>query len=90
MGRIDLPNLDSYFERCLAEALFISISDAQRTIATGRAGTVHPIALLFPIYWPEPFGAWWKRWLAAHQSIAFRCGSVPEVIEDGVTGFVVD
>jgi hypothetical protein len=57
-GRIDLPDLDSCFERCFAAALFISISDAQRALwpPARWAGTVHPIALLFPICWPEPFG----------------------------------
>src|SRR5215469_5632503 len=49
------------------------------------------IALLFPIRWPEPFGLVMIEAMACGTPvIAFRCGSVPEVIEDGVTGFVVD
>jgi glycosyltransferase involved in cell wall biosynthesis len=48
-------------------------------------------ALLFPIDWPEPFGLVMIEALACGTPvIAFRGGSVPEVIEDGVTGFVVD
>jgi glycosyltransferase involved in cell wall biosynthesis len=48
-------------------------------------------ALLFPIDWPEPFGLVMIEALACGTPvIAFRRGSVPEVIEDGVTGFVVD
>jgi len=48
-------------------------------------------ALVFPIDWPEPFGVALIEALACGTPvIAFRCGSVPEVIEDGVTGFVVD
>jgi glycosyltransferase involved in cell wall biosynthesis len=48
-------------------------------------------ALLFPIDWPEPFGLVMIEAMACGTPvIAFRCGSVPEVIEDGVTGFVVD
>jgi glycosyltransferase involved in cell wall biosynthesis len=48
-------------------------------------------ALLFPIDWPEPFGLVMIEAMACGTPvIAFRRGSVPEVIEDGVTGFVVD
>ena len=48
-------------------------------------------ALLFPIDWPEPFGLVMIESLACGTPVvAFRGGSVTEVIEDGVTGFVVD
>jgi glycosyltransferase involved in cell wall biosynthesis len=48
-------------------------------------------ALLFPIDWAEPFGLVMIEALACGTPvIAWRCGSVPEVIADGVTGFVVD
>jgi glycosyltransferase involved in cell wall biosynthesis len=47
-------------------------------------------ALLFPIDWPEPFGLVMIEAMACGTpTIAFRCGSVPEVIDEGVTGFVV-
>ena len=47
-------------------------------------------ALLFPIDWPEPFGLVLTEALACGTPvIAFRHGSVPELIEDGVTGFIV-
>ena len=47
-------------------------------------------ALLFPIDWPEPFGLVMIEAMACGTPvIAFRAGSVPEVIEDGVTGFIV-
>jgi glycosyltransferase involved in cell wall biosynthesis len=47
-------------------------------------------ALLFLIDWPEPFGLAMIEALACGTPvIGFRRGSVPEVIEDGVTGFVV-
>jgi glycosyltransferase involved in cell wall biosynthesis len=46
-------------------------------------------ALLFPIRWPEPFGLVMPEALACGTPVlALREGSVPEVIEDGVTGFV--
>lgn len=48
-------------------------------------------ALLFPIDWPEPFGLVMIEAMACGTPvIAFRCGSVPEVIDDGSSGFVVD
>jgi glycosyltransferase involved in cell wall biosynthesis len=48
-------------------------------------------ALLFPIDWPEPFGLVMIEAMACGTPVlAFRCGSVPEVIEDGITGKVVD
>ncbi|NYE26384.1 glycosyltransferase family 4 protein [Pigmentiphaga litoralis] len=48
-------------------------------------------ALIFPIDWPEPFGLVMAEALACGTPvIAFRRGSVPEVIEHGVTGFIVD
>ena len=47
--------------------------------------------LLFPIAWREPFGLVMIEAMACGTPvIAFRNGSVPEVVEDGVTGFVVD
>lgn len=47
-------------------------------------------ALLFPIDWPEPFGLVVIEALAcATPVVAFGCGAVPELIDDGVTGYVV-
>ena len=47
-------------------------------------------ALLFPIAWPEPFGlAMIEAMACGTPVVAFRHGSVPEVIDEGVTGFVV-
>jgi len=47
-------------------------------------------ALLMPIDWPEPFGLVMIEAMACGTPvIAFNHGSVPEVIEDGVTGFIV-
>ena len=47
-------------------------------------------ALLFPIDWPEPFGLVMIEAMACGTPVvAYGCGSVPEVIEDGLTGFIV-
>ena len=49
------------------------------------------IGLLVPIDWPEPFGLVMIEAMACGTPvIAFRAGSVPEVIEDGLTGFICD
>lgn len=49
------------------------------------------LALLFPIAWPEPFGMVMIEALACGTPvIAYRAGSVPELIDDGVTGAVCD
>jgi glycosyltransferase involved in cell wall biosynthesis len=48
-------------------------------------------ALLFPIAWPEPFGLVMIEAMACGTPVvAFRRGSVPEVIDPGVTGAIVD
>jgi glycosyltransferase involved in cell wall biosynthesis len=48
-------------------------------------------ALLLPIDWPEPFGlAMIEAMACGTPVLAFRNGSVPEVVEDGKTGYIVD
>src|SRR5512145_3132703 len=48
-------------------------------------------ALLFPIDWPEPFGLVMIEAMACGTPvIAYPRGSVPEVLEDGVTGWIVE
>lgn len=62
------------------------INENQKTEFLGNAK-----ALLFPIDWPEPFGMVLIEAMACGTPIiAYGKGSVPEIIEDGVTGFVVN
>ncbi len=62
------------------------ISDKDKDAFLGRA-----YALLFPIDWPEPFGLVMIEAMACGTPvIAYEAGSVSEVMEDGVTGFIVD
>jgi glycosyltransferase involved in cell wall biosynthesis len=62
------------------------INEREKTEFLGEAA-----ALLFPVDWPEPFGLVMIEAMACGTPVlAFRCGSVPEVIEDGVTGKMVD
>jgi glycosyltransferase involved in cell wall biosynthesis len=62
------------------------IGDAEKSAFLGGAE-----ALLFPIDWPEPFGLVMIEAMACGAPVvAWRCGSAPEVIDHGVTGFLVD
>jgi len=62
------------------------IDDSRKQEFLGRAK-----ALLFPISWPEPFGLVMIESMACGTPvIAFNSGAVPEVMADGVNGFVVD
>jgi hypothetical protein len=62
------------------------IPDAQKMDFLGNA-----LALLFPIDWPEPFGLVMIEALSAGTPvIAWRNGSVPEVITDGISGMIVE
>jgi glycosyltransferase involved in cell wall biosynthesis len=83
----------AYFDREIAPLLndplieFVGeIGDAAKPAFLGEA-----LALLFPIDWPEPFGLVMIEALACGTPVVARpCGSVPEVIDSGRTGFVVD
>jgi glycosyltransferase involved in cell wall biosynthesis len=82
-----------YFEREIRPLLddplvdFIGeISEAEKNAFLG-----HAQALLFPIDWPEPFGLVMIEALACGVPVvAFRGGSVPEIIDHGTTGFIVE
>jgi len=62
------------------------INESQKTQFLGDAS-----ALLFPVDWPEPFGLVMIEAMACGTPVlAFRCGSVPEIVENGITGATVD
>jgi glycosyltransferase involved in cell wall biosynthesis len=91
-AKIDRADRD-YFEeqiRPLMSLPFVEylgeINDAQKSEFLSGA-----IALLVPIDWPEPFGLVMIEAMACGTPvIAFNRGSVPEIIEDGLTGFIVE
>jgi glycosyltransferase involved in cell wall biosynthesis len=83
---------ERYFHECIAPLLhgplieFIGeIDERQKPEFLGNA-----IALLFPINWPEPFGLVMIEALASGTPIiAWPVGSIPEVLEHGVAGYIV-
>jgi glycosyltransferase involved in cell wall biosynthesis len=89
-----VDNVDQAYFECKVRPLidgktvqFIGeIGECQKADFLGNA-----IALLFPIRWPEPFGLVMIEAMASGTPvIGFRCGSVPEIIEEGITGFVIE
>jgi glycosyltransferase involved in cell wall biosynthesis len=92
-AKIDF-NDSSYFSSAIAPLLRTAtdveylgeISESEKSEFLGAAR-----ALLFPINWPEPFGLVMIEAMACGTPvIAFNRGSVPEVIDHGVTGFIVE
>jgi glycosyltransferase involved in cell wall biosynthesis len=84
---------ENYFREVIAPLLdgpdveFVGeINEQQKDEFLGEAR-----ALLFPADWPEPFGLSMIESMACGTPVlAFRCGSVPEVIDEGVTGVIVE
>jgi glycosyltransferase involved in cell wall biosynthesis len=75
------PLLDSSLIEFIGE-----VNEPDKNVLLGGAR-----ALIFPIDWPEPFGLVMIESLACGTPvIAFNCGSVPEVLESGKTGFIVE
>lgn len=73
------PHVDGKFIEYVGE-----ISEHEKSDFLGNA-----LALCFPIDWPEPFGLVMIESLACGTPVLARpCGSVPELLRDGVTGFI--
>jgi glycosyltransferase involved in cell wall biosynthesis len=88
VDRVDKDYFESAIEPLLSHPLveFVGeISDGEKDEFLGNA-----YALLFPINWREPFGmAMIEAMACGTPVIAYRKGSVPEVIDEGSTGFIV-
>jgi glycosyltransferase involved in cell wall biosynthesis len=88
VAKDDRPYFEQVIRPLLAHPLveFVGeIDDHRKSEFLGRA-----VALLFPIDWPEPFGLVMIESMACGTPVvAFRRGSVPEVMRDGLSGFVV-
>jgi glycosyltransferase involved in cell wall biosynthesis len=90
-GDIDVGN-PRYFEDKVKPLLskgavhLGALSDGQKQVFLGKA-----VALAFPIDWPEPFGLVMIEAMATGTPVvAMDRGSVREIVEDGVTGFIVE
>jgi glycosyltransferase involved in cell wall biosynthesis len=89
-AKVDVSD-GAYFEREIRPLLdhplieFVGeLGDDEKVTFLGEA-----LCLLFPIDWPEPFGLAMIEALACGTPVVARpCGSVPEVVRDGVTGYL--
>ena len=91
-AKVDLVDRE-YFKKVIKPLLRDPLVEYVGEIGEGEKDDFlgNAYALLFPIDWPEPFGLVMIEAMACGTPIiAYRQGSVPEVIEQGHTGFVVD
>jgi glycosyltransferase involved in cell wall biosynthesis len=90
-AKVDPADRD-YFERRIEPLLAHPLIEYVREIGEAQKGEFlgHARALLFPIDWPEPFGLVMIEAMACGTPvIAFNRGSVPEVLDHGITGLIV-
>jgi len=90
-AKVDRVDND-YFQAVVAPLLRDPLVEYVGEIGDGEKDEFlgHAYALLFPIDWPEPFGMVMIEAMACGTPIiAYRHGSVPEVMEEGRTGFIV-
>ncbi|HKQ87878.1 MAG TPA: glycosyltransferase family 4 protein [Candidatus Acidoferrales bacterium] len=89
IDRVDTEYFEREIKHLLSDPLveFIGeITDSEKQEFLGNA-----LACLMPIDWPEPFGINMIEAMACGTpTVAFRHGSVPEIITDGLNGFIVD
>jgi glycosyltransferase involved in cell wall biosynthesis len=89
IDRVDKEYFEATIEPMLGGADIEFIGEIDERRKSSFLGDAR--ALLFPIDWPEPFGLVMIEAMACGTPVlAFRNGSVSEVIDEGVTGFVVD
>ncbi|PHK94458.1 glycosyl transferase [Pseudoroseomonas rhizosphaerae] len=89
VDRVDVDYFETKIKPMLAHPLIEFIGEIDETQKPDFLSGA--IGLLTPIDWPEPFGLVMIEAMACGTPvIAFRHGSVPEVIDEGVTGFAVD
>jgi glycosyltransferase involved in cell wall biosynthesis len=87
------PKYDAYWQTVIAENIDPTLVthrgfvDKERLIQEYQKSR----ALLFPIQWEEPFGLVMIEAMSCGTPvIAYNRGSVPEVVKDGITGFIID
>lgn len=91
-AKVDSADLQ-YYETVIRPLLDDPLIEYIGEIGEDRKGDFlgNAMALLFPIDWPEPFGMVMIEAMAnGTPVIAFNCGSVPEVLDQGITGYIVN
>jgi glycosyltransferase involved in cell wall biosynthesis len=89
VDRADKDYFHAEIEPLFNDPLVEYIGEIDEAAKADFLGNAH--ALLFPIDWPEPFGlVMIEAMRCGTPVIAWDCGSVPEVIDEGITGFVID
>jgi glycosyltransferase involved in cell wall biosynthesis len=92
-GKVETPDGVEYFERCIRPHV-----DGRRVVHLANVAGAEKArllagatALLAPLQWDEPFGLYMAEAMASGTPvIAFPRGAAPELVSDGVTGFLVD
>lgn len=91
-GKVDAGQDTTYFQEAVLPHVDGSLIRFEGEVAHERKYELlsRARALLFPIQWPEPFGLVMAEAMACGTPVvAMRNGSVPEIVVDGETGFVV-
>lgn len=89
IDRADQPYFMEHIEKLFQHPLVEYIGEVGETEKRSLLGQAR--ALLFPIDWPEPFGlVLIESFACGTPVVAYRHGSVPEIVEEGVTGLLVD
>jgi glycosyltransferase involved in cell wall biosynthesis len=91
-AKVDNADRDYYEEKILPMMRSAQVEYVGEINDSGKSEFLSgALALLVPIDWPEPFGLVMIEAMACGTPvIAFNRGSAPEVIEDGLTGFIVE
>jgi glycosyltransferase involved in cell wall biosynthesis len=91
-AKVDAADLE-YYKKYIEPLLDHPLIEYIGEIGEDKKGAFlgNAMALVFPIDWPEPFGMAMIEALAnGTPVIGFNCGSVPEIIDHGKTGFIVN
>jgi glycosyltransferase involved in cell wall biosynthesis len=89
IDKVDRAYFEEHIEAAMAQPHVEYIGEIDETQKSGFLGKA--AGLIFPIAWREPFGlAMIEAMACGTPVIAMNRGSVPEVIEDGVSGFIVE